>query len=315
MNPVFALYKMPGTSELSLVEGELDVFSPEGSSGFVFCDFEGSLQYKIVGPCKVVSDLSFLDDLRLEEPPVTKDVYDLVLNKAIKAVENDQLIKVVISKQVFRKRERSIRELFELLSQRYDNAFVSLVSTGRELWMGATPERILEKNKEGARTVALAGTKWEDRPWTQKEFFEQGVVTEYIQDQLMGLDVSYRLGDVETISAGPLKHLRTNIFMDAGLEVLEALHPTPAVGGIPKKDAIAFIRENEGYRRRFYSGYLGPVIDPNNAHLFVNLRCMQLWRDSATVYVGGGIVKGSTFEGERKELEAKASVLGKFLSK
>ena len=89
------------------------------------------------------------------------------------------------------------------------------------------------------------------------------------------------------------------------IDVMAALHPTPAVVGYPKAKALEFIRENEGYDRSLYAGFVG-VIDPNEtSHLFVNLRCIQLFRDRIRVYVGGGINAQSDPESEWLETEKK----------
>jgi isochorismate synthase len=83
---------------------------------------------------------------------------------------------------------------------------------------------------------------------------------------------------------------------------------------MPKMEALAFIQQHEGYDREFYSGYLGPVNLEGETHLFVNLRCMKIQNNSATLYAGGGITEDSEPEKEWQETEMKCqtmlSVLG-----
>ena len=76
---------------------------------------------------------------------------------------------------------------------------------------------------------------------------------------------------------------------------------------MPKQKALAFILANEGYDRSFYSGFLGPVHVAGESHLYVNLRCMRLGRDSATLFVGAGITANSDPAAEWRETEMKAS--------
>ena len=57
-------------------------------------------------------------------------------------------------------------------------------------------------------------------------------------------------------------------------ELVEALHPTPAVCGLPKQEAIDFITANESIDRKYYSGYCGPWNVGGKTALFVSLRCI-----------------------------------------
>ena len=112
--------------------------------------------------------------------------------------------------------------------------------------------------------------------------------------------------------------------------MLRSLHPTPAVCGLPKLAAKAFILENEHYNREFYTGFLGELnfeirIGPrsgkrnieNRAYtmirkstqLFVNLRCMQLQENKGVIYVGGGITKTSNPVSEWEETVSKSLVI------
>jgi isochorismate synthase len=97
------------------------------------------------------------------------------------------------------------------------------------------------------------------------------------------------------------------------------LHPTPAVCGLPKENAKQFILENEGYERKFYSGFLGElnlntilnkVVDSD---LFVNLRCMEIERHKVHLYIGCGITKDSNPEKEYIETANKAMTMKQIL--
>ena len=89
-------------------------------------------------------------------------------------------------------------------------------------------------------------------------------------------------------------------------ELLQALHPTPAVCGLPKRQAYDFIVHNEGHQRRYYSGFAGPLqMADNGTHLYVSLRCMNLRAEEAVLYAGGGLMADSTEEDEWRETERK----------
>lgn len=76
---------------------------------------------------------------------------------------------------------------------------------------------------------------------------------------------------------------------------------------------MTFLKENEGYDREFYAGYLGPVNINNNICLFVNLRCMQLTGSEAILYAGAGVTADSVPENEWDETEIKLNTLLKVI--
>ena len=98
-------------------------------------------------------------------------------------------------------------------------------------------------------------------------------------------------------------------FPDLGTVMLELLHPTSAVCGMPKMAALEFIQSHENYDREFYSGFLGPVNVENETNLFVNLRCTKIQNRTATLYAGGGITEDSIPEKEWQETELKCQTM------
>ncbi len=102
--------------------------------------------------------------------------------------------------------------------------------------------------------------------------------------------------------------------------MIKKLHPTPAVCGLPKEAAKQFILENESYHRKFYTGFLGELnIDfktfkKEYSDLFVNLRCMDIENNAATLYVGCGITKDSIPEMEFMETVNKSMTIRKVVA-
>ena len=120
-------------------------------------------------------------------------------------------------------------------------------------------------------------------------------------------------GDTRTIEAGSVQHLKTTISAqlnstDQLFTLVSELHPTPAVGGLPKNAAIELILDKESYDRKYYTGFLGPVTK-NLSQLFVNLRCLEVLGDSVCLYVGAGITAASDPEAEWEETKLKAQTL------
>ena len=179
--------------------------------------------------------------------------------------------------------------------------------------MGATPELLLQVKGEKIETMSLAGTaihsETDSHVWGDKEKEEQQLVTDFITSQFDKTGVSNPItSKVKTIKAGHLLHLQTVITGIIKKEqiksVLDSLHPTPAVCGLPRDQSMTFIDNEENYNRSFYTGYLG-VVDGDTHNYFVNLRCMQLFDKTVVLYVGGGITVKSDAELEYKETMAK----------
>jgi isochorismate synthase len=113
--------------------------------------------------------------------------------------------------------------------------------------------------------------------------------------------------------AGNVMHLKTDYEVDMGATnfpqlgtvMLKLLHPTSAVCGMPFDAALNFINQHEGYDREYYSGYLGPVQIKNESHIYVNLRCMQVFENHARLYAGAGVTIDSVPEKEWEEAEIK----------
>ena len=117
--------------------------------------------------------------------------------------------------------------------------------------------------------------------------------------------------ELQTSKAGKIEHLKTLITgftSKSPKEIVAALHPTPAVAGVPKNKAISIIAEKEKHDRSFYSGYLGKI-DSKNCALFVNLRCLQIKDNNARLFVGGGITKDSIPEKEWEEIIHKSQTM------
>ena len=207
--------------------------------------------------------------------------------------------------------------IFQSLENAHPDALVYLwyhPQTGG--WLGASPERFLVETKDQFQTVALAGTlpQSENPEWSEKEKEEQQLVVDAIVGGLQAIapNSDINCSDRYEKSAGNLVHLCTDISLKKGdfsaIDIIEKLHPTPAVGGVPKKESLEFIGTHEGYYRSFYTGILG-TIDSTKKQLFVNLRCAALQPNGLTVFVGGGITAASDPEKEWQEILGKSETI------
>jgi len=212
--------------------------------------------------------------------------------------------------------------IFDETCHRHPNAFVYLFKSDHHFWLGASPEPLLRLQDGIASTVSLAGTRTHSMAnmklgnWTMKEVLEQEYVTRYIHDILREFNIKdYRVTSPYVKKAGDLVHLRTDFSFryaqvkDRIWELLDSLHPTPAVAGQPKDEAISFIKQLEPHDREYYAGFLGPMISDDVVDLFVNLRCMKITPESLSLFIGGGITLESIPEDEWEETQWKAKSL------
>lgn len=267
-------------------------------------------------------------------PPVSqKENFEHFVKKCIDQIEAGSFEKIVPSraKRVDLKDSFDVIEVFQKLCMAYPNAMVSFIHTPEiGAWIGASPELLVSvENKTNFKTVALAGTKMFEEgtnlkqvAWTQKEIEEQALVSRYIINNFKKIRLrEFEEHGPKTVVAGNLMHLKTEFAVDMkatnfpqlGSVMLNLLHPTSAVCGMPLEPSLEFLQQHEGYDREFYSGYLGPVNVDNNIHLFVNLRCMQLLEKQAIVYAGAGVTSDSVPETEWEETEMKLNTLLKVI--
>jgi isochorismate synthase len=274
----------------------------------------------------------------------TKQAFIDLVEKGVSEIEKGVFQKVVLSrtKQIVLPADFDIISIFDKLCETYASAFVSAVSMPHlgVVWMGASPETLVSQDSAGIfRTMALAGTqsafdldrnliKPSEALWRQKEIEEQSFVTRYIINCLKKIRVrEFEEEGPKTVIAGNLMHLRTDIIIDTvainfsqlATVMLDLLHPTSAVCGMPKESATEFILKNEGYDRDFFSGFLGPVNIQSSegkveSHIFVNLRTMKIEKNIATLYAGCGITADSNAEKEWNETEMKTQTLGRVIN-
>ena len=216
---------------------------------------------------------------------------------------------------------------FQKLCDNYPGALISFVAIpGVGSWLGASPELLVcVQDKTIFKTVALAGTL-PFRPgldiksiaWTQKEIEEQALVERYVISCFKKIRLrEYEEHGPKTVIAGNLVHLKSEFTVDIkatnfpqlGSVMLDLLHPTSAVCGMPLEPALHFLKTNEKHDRGFYAGYLGPVNIENSISLFVNLRCMELRDKHGVLYAGAGVTIDSTPDKEWQETEIKFNTL------
>lgn len=338
----FAMYRIPGEKFprfLMQTEGSVrlvyDIETLNGQKGFVIAPFKVSEECPIV---LIQPDVFSLDDVPSFLGADDADSLKLrsSLNSCNSCQENyshcfalfsDALRKKTFEKLVLSRSLRIARRqgfspaaAFYRACERYIYSYVYLCYTPQTgVWLGSTPEIILSGEKGDWNTVALAGTQSLQngelpQEWDDKNREEQGYVSTYIRNQLLLLGIHPAEKGPYPAYAGALSHLKTDFrfqLPDGNQlgNLLNLLHPTPAVCGLPKEEAYQFILQHEGYDRRYYSGFIGWLNPDGQTDLYVNLRCMHIGGDSLTLYAGGGLLASSELEDEWQETEKKLQTM------
>jgi isochorismate synthase len=333
----FVLYSMPNTNTIiGVFQNTCSPTSAENlfEDSFVLAPFNTAEQLFQISirasevlccdeiPQFLINETTTAIDERQED----KIEHIRLVKNAIKKIKTGSAQKIVVSrKKELRLQEFNLQKLCDSLFSQHATAFRYIwYHPETHIWCGATPEVLIETKGPSFSTMALAGTQKLNGKsiifWDKKEKSEQQWVVDAIVDNLLYKTTALTVSKTQTHIAGNLAHLRTDIkgvlhtSKIALKNVIDALHPTPAVCGTPKKQAKAFILENEGYDREFYSGFLGVSnAMENETNLFVNLRCVKIEASKATLYAGGGITIDSNPEDEWEETHNKLQTMAKVL--
>jgi len=341
-NQPFVCYRLPQASEPVLLSGG-SFIKPDSENfdldGFLFVPFSATYEYpeliytgatKAIGwknHAAVHSHQPLVDDpvaSKYEYPCINSEEYLQQAYGLLQKLRDGTLQKVVLSavQSTPLPKQFSPGDFFRALCLRYPEAFVYVVQLSpNNYWMGASPELLLEIQNGEGKTMSLAGTLPASTQvqstdgWTNKELDENAFVWEYILETLKKVGITQlQEMPMESVLAGPVVHLRKMLSFEVPQHIpaqliSEALHPTPAVCGIPANEAMQSILETEKHPRNYYSGYLGPTLGSANVHLYVNLRCMNIRNDIAYIFAGGGLMPQSDLQKEWEEIQAKANTL------
>ncbi len=350
----FAAYCLPGIQQFKVIIQHSDnicelssLNNIEDNHGFVFAPFDLGSKHKII----IINDDSVLNEgdeihASLLNIPKEKASWNNSLRTPYFSSKEDYLNqfddfhnllsvnalqKIILSRVLPHKVNANFKasSLFQELNRSYKSAFTYIINTPETgCWLGASPEQLLKISNGSATTVSLAGTQENKHhntnkvSWGNKELTEQNIVTEYIQEILSNyVDKKLIKKNTETVTAGKIVHRQTLFsFPSARIgknigSFISQLHPTPAVCGLPKAEALENINKTEMHDREYYSGFLGLINMDEATDLFVNLRCLKVHDDQLALYAGGGLTIDSDPEKEWEETGLKANTLLSILNK
>lgn len=249
--------------------------------------------------------------------------------------QTNPVSKVVLSRNICLTSDRDDCDsslIFSHLRKDQNNTFkIFFPITESSTFLSFTPERILLSDGKNIYLEAIAGTRprgnseiedlklEKELKESSKESNEHQKVVEQIVENVQSLG-SIKMGERSILKLKGLQHLKTpievhcksNIDSLALSEIVKTLHPTPAVGGTPQKEAKDIIFQLEGLRES-YAGLFG-IVSSEHTEIAVLIRSAKIENNNIIAYAGAGIVEGSDPESEWKETETKLrSFLGGLL--
>jgi len=277
--------------------------------------------------------LRALPDLGAADPPgvvatrptPSKEGWRAQVEAATDSVKRGDLQKVVLAQSLAVDLERplDVVDALDRLSDTYPGCFRFLVEPAAGgSFFGATPERLISREGRTVQTAALAGsigrgeTRDEDE-WlgdqlrrSEKDVHEHELVAETIREQIEPLATSVHSGSRTVRKLATVQHLQTPIRATLArdehvLALVEALHPTPAVGGLPPDVALWTIRETEAFDRGWYAAPVGWFDAEGDGSFAVAIRSGLARDRTATLFAGAGLVGDSDPDSEWDELRLK----------
>ncbi len=240
---------------------------------------------------------------------------------ALAAIEAGRFSKVVAARVIDVQATQPFpeRAILKALEARHKQCWSFLVR-GRDgrAFVGASPETLCEACEDVFITEALAGTsaggQGNSLLRSEKERREHASVVDGIRETLTPFAVSLEVPPTPSVKVlSNVDHLHTPMRARlkpgiAPIDVARTLHPTPAVGGWPREPAMAWLRKHESFERGWYTGVVG-AMGPGQLTLAVALRSAIVAGSKAQVFVGAGVVEGSTPDAEWQETERKARAM------
>ncbi len=256
---------------------------------------------------------------------MTAETWQGLVRAVADEIRRGDLEKAVLARAVAARRDTpfDVAAALDRLASDYPSCFVFALARGDATFLGATPERLVRLRDGIVTTMCLAGsvargaTEAEDRRLgdallaSPKDRGEHDVVVRALTVALR--DVCESVAPTSTpvlMKVRNVQHLLTTVVgrVDRDrsiLDVVERLHPTPAVGGHPRDAALALIRQREGLDRGWYAGPVGWLDATGEGEFAVAIRSGLVQGATATLFAGCGIVADSDPAAEYAESQLK----------
>ncbi len=256
---------------------------------------------------------------------VTKDEWIASVDTVAGQIRDKKIEKVVLAREIRVKSDFSFitEDILNRLRKEQPSSYIFALESGQDCFIGASPERLIKKEGAEAFTTCLAGSiargtsaEEDDRfgdelLHDQKNLHEHEVVVRAIRSAFeQGCDrvevpekpILYKVRDIQHLYTPIVGKVKDTVSL---LTLVEKLHPTPALGGYPREEALLKIREIEHLDRGLYAGPIGWLDSNGDGEFAVGIRSGLLQGKEASLFAGCGIVGNSDPISEYKETQMK----------
>lgn len=270
----------------------------------------------------------------LKDGPVlrpSEEGYRNGVRAILTAINEGRVVKVVLGRTVEHQFGGPVpaESLTQALARRHPQARIYCCPLpGGDTLVGASPELLVARHGTVVRSHPLAGTVPRSASCADdeaaakallasaKDRREHAVVVEMIADTLAPYCSRLNVPSEPSLVATPtVWHLGTQLEGEVSdpqttsLELAAALQPTPALCGMPQREALQLIDEMEPFERQWFGGAVGWNDANGDGEWTVAIRCACLHGYCATLFAGAGLVAGSDPDVELAETEAKLAAL------
>lgn len=292
--------------------------------------------HQILPIANIVSELPAPIELltvltRVDLPDKTRWIE--LVEKALHAIESGRIDKVVLARETTLSLSKAPNPF--AVASRLSNLSIGSslfcidFENGKSL-VGSTPERIFKRDQSTILAEALAGTRKRaeniekdntlrsDLLSSEKDLREFEFVKQYLSFTIAPFCIEPpKVSDTQIHRTAAVQHLHAKAAGTLKLidddNLLSAFHPSPALSGWPKTEALEWIRKNEPFDRGYYCGAVGWKTEEASDWSAL-IRCCFIEGATAKLYAGTGIVKGSDANKEWDELESKISLFKEVFS-
>lgn len=281
------------------------------------------LTQKDVQPSDEIGDIKRIDDIYKDEwRELVKDTIDIL----------DENKKIVLARKrlIMFDKNINIPYILNRAMQGEHNSYLFVLESQDSVFFSQTPEQLMEVKDDVLSTKAVAGTIKR----THRDDIDKANIDAFLNDDKNLNEhhfvVKSILNDIKpyveeiTFNKKPqiltndhLYHLYTKIegrlLQNSYIGLLDNLHPTPALGGYPKEEAISYIENNEFGTRGLYGAPVGYIDMYDNCEFIVAIRSMLIKKNQATLFAGCGIVQNSDADSEVEETAVKFNPMMKAL--
>jgi menaquinone-specific isochorismate synthase len=254
-----------------------------------------------------------------------KSTWKLISTNAIKQIKLGTFDKVVLSRCCSLKVDNviSLKSLVRNLVGHYPSCTIVSYQINHKTIVAASPERLFSLHNHIIKSDAIGGTiKKSNKKNSLFNFKPDSAINQkLLKEHLFISHEIYQcldtLCNTLKMPVSPVLMMLHNMYhLETSIEgilkpqydffnLLETLHPTPAVAGFPSPQSKQWLIENETYKRGWYSGSFGLVDSLLNGEMSVMLRCALIKGKKITLFAGAGLVAESDLEAERQEIEIK----------